>query len=118
MAHAVRFGKSPYRSLAVSASGIETEMAGTGLHPGRTKASARCSLHASPVAARYNPQLASKYKAMIDAGKPAKLVLTALMRKIIELADGNQILLDQDGYSSGTPRSRLIEIKAAKLTAI
>lgn len=39
------------------------------------------------VAARHNPDLAKKYKAMIAAGKPAKLALTALMRKLIELAN-------------------------------
>ncbi len=39
------------------------------------------------VAARYNPDLARKYQAMIAAGKPAKLALTALMRKLIELAN-------------------------------
>ena len=38
------------------------------------------------VAARHNPDLARKYQAMIAAGKPAKLALTALMRKLIELA--------------------------------
>ncbi len=39
------------------------------------------------VAARHNPDLARKYQAMIADGKPAKLVLTALMRKLIELAN-------------------------------
>lgn len=39
------------------------------------------------VAARHNPDLARKYQAMIAAGKPAKLALTALMRKLIELAN-------------------------------
>lgn len=39
------------------------------------------------VAARYNPDLHRKYQAMIQAGKPAKVALTALMRKLIELAN-------------------------------
>tara|TARA_R110002167_G_scaffold271573_1_gene478123 strand:+ start:1318 stop:2250 length:933 start_codon:yes stop_codon:yes gene_type:complete len=39
------------------------------------------------VAARYNPDLRQKYQAMIQAGKPAKVALTALMRKLIELAN-------------------------------
>ncbi|WP_421953156.1 transposase [Pelagibacterium sp.] len=39
------------------------------------------------VAARYNPDLKRKYNAMIGAGKPPKLALTALMRKLIELAN-------------------------------
>lgn len=39
------------------------------------------------VASRYNPELRQKYQTMIQAGKPAKLALTALMRKLIELAN-------------------------------
>lgn len=39
------------------------------------------------VAARHNPDLARIYQTMIAAGKPAKLALTALMRKLIELAN-------------------------------
>ncbi len=39
------------------------------------------------VAARYNPDLKDKYNAMRAAGKPAKVALTALMRKLIELAN-------------------------------
>lgn len=39
------------------------------------------------VAARFNPDLKAKYTAMIAAGKPPKLALTAVMRKLIELAN-------------------------------
>ena len=39
------------------------------------------------VAARFNPDLKRKYQAMVAAGKPAKVALTALMRKLIELAN-------------------------------
>jgi len=39
------------------------------------------------VAARFNPDLQQKYQAIIQAGKPAKVALTALMRKLIELAN-------------------------------
>lgn len=39
------------------------------------------------VAARYNPDLRQKYQTMIQAGKPAKVALTALMRKLIEMAN-------------------------------
>ncbi|GMI48409.1 hypothetical protein TrCOL_g4252 [Triparma columacea] len=39
------------------------------------------------VAMRFNPELKAKYKAMIKAGKPPKVALTALMRKLIELAN-------------------------------
>jgi len=45
------------------------------------------------VAARYNTDLRQKYQAMIQAGKPAKVALTALMRKLIELANA---LIKQD----------------------
>jgi len=39
------------------------------------------------VAMRHNPNLKAKYQAMIKAGKPPKVALTALMRKLIELAN-------------------------------
>jgi transposase len=39
------------------------------------------------VAARFNPDLSTKYQAMIKSGKPAKVALTCLMRKLIELAN-------------------------------
>ncbi len=39
------------------------------------------------VAARFNPDLKKKYDALRAAGKPAKVALVALMRKLIELAN-------------------------------
>ena len=39
------------------------------------------------VAARHDPDLRQKYQAMIQAGKPAKVALSALMGKLIELAN-------------------------------
>ena len=39
------------------------------------------------VAARFNPDLKAKYVQLVDAGKPAKLALTAIMRKLIVLAN-------------------------------
>ena len=45
------------------------------------------------VAARYNPDLRQRYQTMIQAGKPPKVALTALMRKMIELANA---LVQQD----------------------
>lgn len=39
------------------------------------------------VAMRFNPDLKAKYTALIKAGKPAKLALTALMRKLIILVN-------------------------------
>ncbi len=45
------------------------------------------------VAARFNPDLKAKYQALVAAGKPAKVALTAIMRKLIILA--NALLRDQ-----------------------
>ena len=39
------------------------------------------------VAMRFNPDLKTKYQAMVKAGKPPKVAITALMRKLIELAN-------------------------------
>jgi len=39
------------------------------------------------VAIRFNPDLKDKYQAMIKAAKPPKVALTAIMRKLIELAN-------------------------------
>ena len=39
------------------------------------------------VAMRFNPDLKAIYHRLRDAGKPAKVALTALMRKLIELAN-------------------------------
>ena len=39
------------------------------------------------VAARFNPDMTAKYKALIDAGKPPKVAITAIMRKLIILAN-------------------------------
>ena len=39
------------------------------------------------VAMRFNPDLKTKYQALRNAGKPAKVAITALMRKLIELAN-------------------------------
>lgn len=39
------------------------------------------------VALRYNPDLKAKYSTMINAGKPAKVAITTIMRKLIQLAN-------------------------------
>jgi transposase len=39
------------------------------------------------VAARFNPDMRAKYETMIKQGKPQKVALTAIMRKLIELAN-------------------------------
>lgn len=48
----------------------------------------RRALYMPMVAAiRYNPDLGAKYKALVAAGKPKKLALTAIMRKLVILAN-------------------------------
>ena len=49
------------------------------------------------VAARFNPQLKAKYHALIDAGKPPKLAITAIMRKLLILA--NALLRDRRAWA-------------------
>lgn len=49
------------------------------------------------VATRFNPDLSQKYQGMIAAGKPAKVALTAIMRKLIELA--NALIKDDRKWS-------------------
>jgi transposase len=44
------------------------------------------------VAARFNPQLKAKYRQMLEAGKPPKIAITAIMRMLIILA--NALLRD------------------------
>jgi transposase len=39
------------------------------------------------VATRFNPDMKAKHKHPINAGKPAKVALTAVMRKLILLAN-------------------------------
>ena len=39
------------------------------------------------VAARFDPDLKAKYLQLVDAGKPAKVALTAIMRKLVVLAN-------------------------------
>ena len=39
------------------------------------------------VAIRFNPDLKAKYDQLIAAGKPAKLAITAVMRKLVILAN-------------------------------
>ncbi len=39
------------------------------------------------VACRYNPDLKTKYDALIKLGKPPKIAITAIMRKLVVLAN-------------------------------
>jgi transposase len=49
------------------------------------------------VATRFNPDLKAKYHQLRAAGKPAKVALTAIMRKLIILA--NALIRDQRTWS-------------------
>ena len=56
------------------------------IHSGR--ATVRQTLYMPAlVAARFNPDLQTKYKQLIDAGKPAKVAITAVMRKLVVMAN-------------------------------
>ena len=50
------------------------------------------------VAIRFNPQLKAKYLALRQAGKPAKVAIVAIMRKIIITA--NALLRDNRMWTS------------------
>lgn len=52
------------------------------------------------VATRFNPDLKRKYQALIAAGKPAKVAITAIMRKLLLLA--NALLRDGRKWSPKT----------------
>ena len=41
----------------------------------------------APVAMRHNPDLKAKYEDLHSAGKPAKVAIVAVMRKLIEMAN-------------------------------
>ena len=51
---------------------------------GRFPAPAICT---RAVATRFNPDLKAKYRQLVEAGKPAKVALIAIMRKLIVLAN-------------------------------
>jgi transposase len=61
----------------------------------------RKALYMPMVAAiRFNPDLGAKYKALLAAGKPKKLALTAIMRKLVILA--NALLRDNRKWTPKT----------------
>lgn len=53
------------------------------------------------VASRYNPDLRDKYQVMIKQGKPQKVALTAIMRRLIELAN-TLVKADREWVPNGT----------------
>ena len=50
------------------------------------------------VATRFNPDLKAKYQSLVAAGKPAKLAITALMRKLVIIA--NALIRDDRQWAS------------------
>jgi transposase len=55
------------------------------------------------VAMRFNPDLKAKYTALRDAGKPAKVAIVAIMRKLLETA--NALVKDDRHWVEKTPCS-------------
>jgi len=55
----------------------------------------------SLVATRHNPDLRAKFKALMAVGKPAKVALTAIMRKLVLLA--NTLLRDDRRWTEKAP---------------
>ena len=53
------------------------------------------------VACRFNPQLKATYTKLIDAGKPAKVAITAVMRKLVVIA--NALLRDDRSWAQKAP---------------
>jgi transposase len=53
------------------------------------------------VATRFNPDLKAKYDQLLRAGKPAKLAITAMMRKLVVIA--NALLRDDRKWSEVRP---------------
>jgi len=54
----------------------------------------RTSLYLAAIAAaRFNPQLSDDYNRLRDAGKKAKVAITAIMRKLVVLAN---VLIKED----------------------
>ena len=54
----------------------------------------------SPVI-RLNPEFKAKYEAMVKAGKPAKVAIVAIMRKLLILA--NALIRDQRKWAPANP---------------
>ena len=68
------------------------------------------------VAVRFNPDLKVKYDQRTKAGKPAKVALTAIMRKLIVLA--NALLRDGRRWTQINTRLRRILISSGSEKAV
>ena len=66
---------------------IKTQVIALVVQQGKARLKLINALYMPAIAAmRFNPDLKAKYQALRKAGKPAKVAITALMRKLIELA--------------------------------
>jgi transposase len=83
---------SPGQPQAASLAGLAPVARGSGQFKGKRsirggRAGLRQALYMPAlVAVRFNPDLKAKYQALIQAGKPSKLAITAVMRKLLLLA--------------------------------
>jgi len=68
------------------------------------------------VACRFNPDLKAKYQKLIKAGKPAKVAITAIMRKLIILA--NTLLSDDRKWAKSLPCPTRILIALAEAPCV
>lgn len=100
-------GQLEHRCVA-SLAGLAPVARDSGKHRGKRfiqggRKTLRDALYMPAVAAvRFNPDLKAKYLAMTAAGKPAKLALVAVMRKLLILA--NALLKDGRKWSETWPR--------------
>ena len=69
----------------------------------------RAQTLAAAGAGKHNPDLARKYRALVDRGKPPKVALTAVMRKLLLLANAllrhNRLWTPRADKPGGSPRT-------------
>jgi transposase len=62
------------------------------------------------VASRFNPDLKAKYQQLVTAGKPAKIAITAVMRKLVVTANA-LIKADRAWQETHSRSSRMLKSK-------
>lgn len=93
------------RRAAASLAGLAPHIQQSGIDRGRASISGgrpcvRSALYmAAMVASRSNPRIKAEYKAMRDAGKPAKVAFIAIARKLLVVL--NQMVADQKPWTEG-----------------
>lgn len=95
-----------------SLAGLAPQARDSGQHRGRRhihggRAILRQALYMPAlVAVRFNIDMKAKYQAMVTAGKPAKVAITTVMRKLVILA--NALLRDNRPWRKKMARSQRI----------